>query len=160
MICTIITLNFLLYWTSVLAEDNGVFQIPSVLWHKKGESAEMKCSHNKGFGYIQMYWYRQRQGESMEFIVYKTASGEPEFGSVDKNKFSTVKNIAANGSLTVKDLDIEDSAVYFCAVFLRVIVLSRVLLISLATINNLLTSSVNTVYKDMIKSFGTDKTMD
>ncbi|KAK3562637.1 hypothetical protein QTP86_003376 [Hemibagrus guttatus] len=160
MICAIITLNFLLYWTSVLAEDNGVFQIPSVLWHQKGESAEMKCSHNKGGSYYQMYWYRQRQGESMEFIVYKTASGEPEFGSVDKNKFSTVKNIAANGSLTVKDLDTEDSAVYFCAVFLRVIVLSRVLLISLATINNLLTSSVNTVYKDMIKSFGTDKTMD
>ncbi|XP_058256032.1 uncharacterized protein LOC131359886 [Hemibagrus wyckioides] len=99
-----------------LAEDNGVHQNPSVLWQVKGESAEMKCSHNKGGTYYLMYWYRQCQGESMELIVYKTPSGEPEFGSVDKNKFSTVKKIAANGSLTVKDLDIEDSAVYFCAV--------------------------------------------
>ncbi|KAK3562636.1 hypothetical protein QTP86_003375 [Hemibagrus guttatus] len=74
MICAIITLNFLLYWTSVLAEDNGVFQIPSVLWHKKAESAEMKCNHNKDFSFNQMYWYRQRQRESMEFIVYKTAN--------------------------------------------------------------------------------------
>ncbi|KAK2843658.1 hypothetical protein Q7C36_011873 [Tachysurus vachellii] len=109
-------LNFLLYWTSVLAEENGVTQIPSVSWKLKGESAEMKCSHNKGLGYIQMYWYRQRQGQSMELIVYKTPSSEPDFGSVDKNKFSTVKEIPANGSLTVKDLDTEDSAVYFCAV--------------------------------------------
>ncbi|KAI5102596.1 hypothetical protein C0J45_7948, partial [Silurus meridionalis] len=91
-----------------------VTQIPSVAWHLKGKSAEMKCSHNKDATYYQMYWYRQRQGESMELIVYTTASSEPEFGSVDKNKFSTVKKFATNGSLTVKDLDTGDSAVYFC----------------------------------------------
>ncbi|MCI4382434.1 hypothetical protein PGIGA_G00014880, partial [Pangasianodon gigas] len=112
----ITSLTFLLYWTSVLAGENGVTQNPSVAWHLKGEAAEMKCSHNKGVTYSQMYWYRQRQGESMELIVYTRTSSEPEFGSVDKKKFSTVKEIAANGSLTVKDLDTEDSAVYFCAV--------------------------------------------
>ncbi|KAI5618824.1 hypothetical protein C0J50_21495, partial [Silurus asotus] len=98
-----------------LTEDNGVTQIPSVAWHLKGESAEIKCSHNKGFTYNQMYWFIQRQGESMELIVYTTTSSK-EFGSVDKNKFSTVKEIAQNGSLTVKNVDTEDSAVYFCAV--------------------------------------------
>ncbi|KAI5102598.1 hypothetical protein C0J45_7950, partial [Silurus meridionalis] len=98
-----------------LTEDNVVTQIPSVAWHLKGESAEIKCSHNKDFNYNQMYWYIQRQGESMELIVYTTASSK-EFGSVDKNKFSTVKEIAQNGSLTVKNLDTGDSAVYFCAV--------------------------------------------
>ncbi|KAI5102600.1 hypothetical protein C0J45_7952, partial [Silurus meridionalis] len=90
-----------------------VTQIPSVAWHLKGESAEIKCSHNKGVDYNQMYWYIQRQGESMELIVYTTASSK-EFGSVDKNKFLTVKEIAQNGSLTVKNLDTGDSAVYFC----------------------------------------------
>ncbi|MCJ8736645.1 hypothetical protein PDJAM_G00014850, partial [Pangasius djambal] len=70
MISVIISLTLLLYWTPVLAGENGVTQNPSVAWHLKGESAEMKCSHNKGAGYYQMYWYRQRQGESMEFIVY------------------------------------------------------------------------------------------
>ncbi|GAA6086123.1 uncharacterized protein LOC103458274 [Tachysurus ichikawai] len=49
----------------ILAEENGVSQIPSVSWHLKGDSAEMKCSHNKGGSYYQMYWYRQRQGQSM-----------------------------------------------------------------------------------------------
>ncbi|KAI5618821.1 hypothetical protein C0J50_21492, partial [Silurus asotus] len=102
--------------SSVLAEDSGVTQIPSVAWHLKGKSVEIKCSHNKGGTYYQMYWYRQRQGESMELIVYTKTTGDPEFGSVDQNKFSTVKEIVQNGSLTVKDLDTEDSAVYFCAV--------------------------------------------
>ncbi|KAK2843657.1 hypothetical protein Q7C36_011872 [Tachysurus vachellii] len=116
MIIVIISLHFLLYWTSVLAEDNGVTQIPSVAWHLQGESAEMKCSHNKDAGYYQMYWFRQRQGQSMELIVYITTSNQTDFGSVDRNKFSAIKKIPANGSLTVKDLDTEDSAVYFCAV--------------------------------------------
>ncbi|KAK2843655.1 hypothetical protein Q7C36_011870 [Tachysurus vachellii] len=116
MIIVIISLHFLLYWTSVLAEDNGVTQIPSVAWNLKGDSAEMKCSHNKDAGYNKMYWFRQRQGQSMELIVYITTSNQPDFGSVDKNKFSAIKKIAANGSLTVNDLDTEDSAVYFCAV--------------------------------------------
>ncbi|KAK2843656.1 hypothetical protein Q7C36_011871 [Tachysurus vachellii] len=52
MIIVIISLHFLLYWTSVLAEDNGVTQIPSVAWHLKGESAEMKCSHNKEMQFL------------------------------------------------------------------------------------------------------------
>ncbi|KAF7704654.1 hypothetical protein HF521_021726 [Silurus meridionalis] len=115
MISVIISLSFLLYQTPVLAGENVVTQIPSVSWHLKGESAEIKCSHNKDFNYNQMYWYIQRQGESMELIVYTTASSK-EFGSVDKNKFLTVKEIAQNGSLTVKNLDTGDSAVYFCAV--------------------------------------------
>ncbi|TSM77397.1 Immunoglobulin lambda variable 5-37 [Bagarius yarrelli] len=100
----------------ILSEENGVTQTPNIAWHRTGESAELKCSHNKDASYLQMYWYRQRQGESMEFIVYTTTSADPEFGSVEKTKFSTVKKIAANGSLTVKDVDTEDSAVYFCAV--------------------------------------------
>ncbi|MCJ8750498.1 hypothetical protein PDJAM_G00269320 [Pangasius djambal] len=116
MISVITSLTFLLYWTPVLAGENVVTQNPSVAWHLKGEDAGMKCSHNKGAGYYQMYWYRQRQGESMELIVYTRTNSEPEFGSVDKKKISTVKEIAANGSLTVKDVDTEDSAVYFCAV--------------------------------------------
>ncbi|KAK2843659.1 hypothetical protein Q7C36_011874 [Tachysurus vachellii] len=116
MISVTIILTFLLPWISVLAEENGVSQIPSVSWHLKGDSAEMKCSHNKGGTYYHMYWFRQRQGQSMELIVYITTSNQPDFGSVDKNKFSAIKEIAANGSLTVKDLDTEDSAVYFCAV--------------------------------------------
>ncbi|KAI5618822.1 hypothetical protein C0J50_21493 [Silurus asotus] len=115
MISVIITLSFLMLWTPVLAEDSGVTQIPSVAWHLKGKSVEIKCSHNKGGTYYQMYWYRQRQGESMEFIVFTKTAGDPEFGSVDQNKFSTVKEIAQNGLFTVKNLDTEDSAVYFCA---------------------------------------------
>ncbi|KAF7704656.1 hypothetical protein HF521_021728, partial [Silurus meridionalis] len=99
----------------VLAEDSGVTQIPSVSWQRKGESAELKCSHNKGASYYQMYWYRQQPGKSMEFIVYTTTGSKPDFGSADQNKFSTVKETVANGSLTVKDVDTGDSAVYFCA---------------------------------------------
>ncbi|KAF5891682.1 T-cell receptor beta variable [Clarias magur] len=79
------TVYFCAVEVHILAEDNGVTQNPGVAWHLRGESAELKCSHNKGGTYNQMYWYRQRQGESMELIVFTRTGSDPEFGSVDKS---------------------------------------------------------------------------
>ncbi len=63
-----------------------------------------------------MYWYKQRPGETMKLIVITNAYGEPEFGDgVDKNKFDTEKSEPKEGSLTVKDLEPDDSAIYFCS---------------------------------------------
>ena len=52
----------------------------------------------------------------MELIVYKSTKSEPDFGSHDKNKFSATKEKAESGSFTVKNVESDDSALYFCAV--------------------------------------------
>ncbi len=75
----------------------------------------MNCIQNKGATYSLMYWYKQRPGETMKLIVITNAYGEPEFGDVDKNKFDAEKSDTRNGSLTVKDLEPDDSAIYFCS---------------------------------------------
>lgn len=79
------------------------------------ESAEINCSHNKDAGHNQMYWYRQRPGESMILIVYTVVGGQPDYGGA-QDKYSAIKDNTQSGALTVKDLKLEDSAVYFCAV--------------------------------------------
>uniref|UniRef100_A0A3B4DSD0 Ig-like domain-containing protein n=1 Tax=Pygocentrus nattereri TaxID=42514 RepID=A0A3B4DSD0_PYGNA len=97
------------------SEDNGVTQSPRVLWVEKGNSAEINCSQTKGAAYSQMYWFQQQQGKPMELIVFTTTSRK-DFGSSDQNKFSATKEKAESGSFTVKNVESDDSALYFCAV--------------------------------------------
>uniref|UniRef100_A0A8B9L891 Ig-like domain-containing protein n=1 Tax=Astyanax mexicanus TaxID=7994 RepID=A0A8B9L891_ASTMX len=115
MIRIIFTLTFFCQWTSGFAEDNGVTQTPLILWVEKGKPAEMNCSHNKDASYIQMYWYRQYPGKSMELIVY-TSTSSIDFGTHKGTKFSAYKKVAAIGSFTVNEVNSTDNAVYFCAV--------------------------------------------
>lgn len=52
----------------------------------------------------------------MTFIVYTVYGGAPDYGKSPANKYLAVKKDIKTGSLTVKDLELEDSGVYFCAV--------------------------------------------
>ncbi|KAF1374491.1 hypothetical protein PFLUV_G00229650 [Perca fluviatilis] len=76
----------------------------------------MNCSHNKDISHNQMYWYRQRPGETMTLVVYTAVGGQPDYGGAPQTKYSAIKENSESGALTVKDLQLEDSAVYFCAV--------------------------------------------
>ncbi len=95
---------------------DDVIQEPKILLEPKNGSASLSCKHNKDKSYGQMYWYRQRPGETMRLIVFTVAGSKPDFGDVDKNKFEPKKSDAKSGSLKVKDLETDDSAIYFCAV--------------------------------------------
>uniref|UniRef100_A0A8C4H0D5 Ig-like domain-containing protein n=1 Tax=Dicentrarchus labrax TaxID=13489 RepID=A0A8C4H0D5_DICLA len=87
------------------------------LWKFSGDSATIDCSHTKGAGYFQMYWYRQLPGEGMKQIVLTTTTPPHTYESgFSEDKFPAQKNDPQTGSLTVKKLLPEDSGVYFCAV--------------------------------------------
>ena len=98
------------------AAENDVTQTPRILWKHDGDSAEMNCSHTKDATYNQMYWYRQRQGETMSLVVFTTSYGTEEFGDIDKTKYSTDKTVPERGSLTVTSVKSDDSGIYFCSV--------------------------------------------
>uniref|UniRef100_A0A8C7WYS8 Ig-like domain-containing protein n=1 Tax=Oryzias sinensis TaxID=183150 RepID=A0A8C7WYS8_9TELE len=96
---------------------NDVTQTP-LLWTEEGGSATMECSHTKDQSHIQMYWYRQLPGETMELVVFTSTanSGEHDFGAFSKEKFSASKTEAERGTFTVKKVQPEDQGLYFCAV--------------------------------------------
>uniref|UniRef100_A0A8D0DB13 Ig-like domain-containing protein n=1 Tax=Sander lucioperca TaxID=283035 RepID=A0A8D0DB13_SANLU len=73
-------------------------------------------SHQHNISHTQMYWFRQRPGETMTLVVYTVVGGQPDYGGVPQTKYSAIKENTESGALTVKDLQLEDSAVYFCAV--------------------------------------------
>ncbi|ROJ19162.1 hypothetical protein DPX16_14429 [Anabarilius grahami] len=61
-----------------------------------------------------MYWYRQRQGQTMTLIVFTSSLSKPDYGDSDSNKFSANKTVPERGYLTVNNVESDDSAVYFC----------------------------------------------
>ena len=97
-------------------QKSDVTQQPGTIWSLAQKTAEMNCSHEKDVGHNQMYWFRQRPGESMMLIVFTSVGLQPDYGDLSKTKYSAVKSVAQNGAFTVKDLTPEDSGLYFCAV--------------------------------------------
>lgn len=77
----------------------------------------MDCNHTKGDLYFQMYWYRQLPGETIKLIVFtSTGMNQHDFGEFSKDKFSATKTVARSGTFTVKNLELKDEGLYFCAV--------------------------------------------
>ncbi|KAL7380978.1 hypothetical protein ABVT39_026617 [Epinephelus coioides] len=76
---------------SGLTDGSGVTQT-DILWEKQGDNATMSCSHTKGVGYNQMYWYRQLPGETMKLIVLTRLGNEDhDFGEFKGDKFAATK---------------------------------------------------------------------
>lgn len=105
-----------LHWLAGVRANSEVRQ-PPVLMQRQGEDATIECSHTKGAGYFQMYWFRQLPGKTMERVVYTTTgSREHDFGTFSQDKYSATKTVADSGTFSVKKLEPEDQGVYFCAV--------------------------------------------
>lgn len=68
-----------------------VTQYPKISWSYVSSSAEMNCSHNKGFTYIQTYWHIQRPGKTMTFILSKLLGGKIEYGDISEAKYLASK---------------------------------------------------------------------
>uniref|UniRef100_A0A673LUL0 Ig-like domain-containing protein n=1 Tax=Sinocyclocheilus rhinocerous TaxID=307959 RepID=A0A673LUL0_9TELE len=98
-----------------VAGISDVSQVPSVLMAVKGSSVQLNCTHKKDSTF--MYWYRQRPGQTMTLIVFtSTLSSKHDYGDSDPNKFPVIKTVPESGSLTVNNVESDDSAVYFCSV--------------------------------------------
>uniref|UniRef100_A0A3Q1C9B0 Ig-like domain-containing protein n=1 Tax=Amphiprion ocellaris TaxID=80972 RepID=A0A3Q1C9B0_AMPOC len=118
-------LNVRFFCFTVYCQD--VTQSPEISWSFASKSAEMDCSHNKGITHTQMYWYRQRPGETMTLIVYQLMVGSRTMvESLKLNIQPAKKKIKTkNGSLTVELAEHKHSAVYYCAARTKLTVLDR-----------------------------------
>ncbi|XP_029982592.1 uncharacterized protein LOC115413690 [Sphaeramia orbicularis] len=115
---TVLILVLALLCFKGFTEGNDVKQT-RILWKEMGQTATMNCSHTKGGGYYQMYWYRQLPGQNMEQMVFTIANSKPDFEPDFRNdRFSTTKPDADSGTLTVRNLEYADTGVYFCSVHL------------------------------------------
>ncbi|KAK9533973.1 hypothetical protein VZT92_009051 [Zoarces viviparus] len=108
---TQVLITFVVSSLLLQGQCQDVTQYPEINWSYVSKSAEMNCSHNKDAGHNQMYWYRQRPGETMTLVVYTVFGGQPDYGGLPQTKYSAVKDNIASGALIVKDLQLEDGGV-------------------------------------------------
>ncbi|KAF5891688.1 T-cell receptor beta variable [Clarias magur] len=92
---------------------------PPHLTKSQDEFAEIKCAHTVK-SYDQILWYKHSQDSGftlMGYIYAATLKREPEFEA----KIKLSGNGKNNGSLTINNLTVSDSAVYFCAAYYTVL---------------------------------------
>ncbi|GAA6086119.1 uncharacterized protein LOC111582099 [Tachysurus ichikawai] len=96
-------------------DGSGVLQNPDIIWGSPGSSAEMNCTHNKDINHRQMYWFKQLPGEGITLLVFTSVGVKTDYGKFTEDKYVAVKTVFESGSLTVKNLEPGDDALYFCA---------------------------------------------
>ncbi|KTG34866.1 hypothetical protein cypCar_00040159, partial [Cyprinus carpio] len=103
-------------WLTASTFGNIVYQTPSKSVKDRDTSAVFICTHNIG-SYFQMMWYKQTQG-TLGFKLMGNLNGETDQIETEfKNKIFLNGNGRRNGTLTIKNLTVDDSAVYFCAAY-------------------------------------------
>uniref|UniRef100_A0A3B4AW89 Immunoglobulin domain-containing protein n=1 Tax=Periophthalmus magnuspinnatus TaxID=409849 RepID=A0A3B4AW89_9GOBI len=111
----------LLIWFSLLDicfASVQIHQSPSAVFKNSGEQIEIICSHNRT-DYYMMHWYQKLPGDlSMKRI------GHINYGSKDyeeslKKHFEFTGDLsgekAKRASMIIKDVQPEQSAIYYCA---------------------------------------------
>uniref|UniRef100_A0A3B3UJM9 Ig-like domain-containing protein n=1 Tax=Poecilia latipinna TaxID=48699 RepID=A0A3B3UJM9_9TELE len=111
---TLIFMLVVLFFPTGAPSAYEVLQTPCFAAPKPGESVMIHCSHNKGHN--QMYWYRQRPGETMPDYegnskTKYSAVKDPDF----KSGFKAERSHTKQWSLTVSSVQQKDEAVYLCA---------------------------------------------
>lgn len=93
----------------------NISQNPTLLLKKAGESVEIKCQHDDATHYY-MYWYRQRGLSEMDLITMSLGKDISQtVEPFNNSKYSMIRTEVMHTSLQLKELEADDSAVYFCA---------------------------------------------
>ncbi|NXK79705.1 HV348 protein, partial [Amazona guildingii] len=100
-------------WAQIrLEETGGGMRAP-------GESVLLSC-HGYGFsfGSYELLWYRQTPGGRLEWVSFQRGySDSVYYAAVVKGRATASRdNSRSEASLSLRDLQLQDSARYFCAV--------------------------------------------
>uniref|UniRef100_A0A3Q4I619 Ig-like domain-containing protein n=1 Tax=Neolamprologus brichardi TaxID=32507 RepID=A0A3Q4I619_NEOBR len=91
---------------------NDVTQTPSLLL-KTGDSAQMYCHHNLHGSYYHMYWFQQLPGGSFRLIVHMLPYKPRTLETL--NHIEILRETRVKGALSLPNVKLSHSAVYFCA---------------------------------------------
>ncbi|XP_015253001.1 PREDICTED: uncharacterized protein LOC107099421 [Cyprinodon variegatus] len=111
VVILIITLNTLLFSGSSLS--NQVRQTPLYIQANPGNSANINCSHSIQ-NYNVMLWYKRSEDRQLQLLGYRYL-GSSTYESGAKVEIEGSADKDKNCTLTIKELSVSSSAVYFCA---------------------------------------------
>uniref|UniRef100_A0AAQ5XKI0 Immunoglobulin V-set domain-containing protein n=1 Tax=Amphiprion ocellaris TaxID=80972 RepID=A0AAQ5XKI0_AMPOC len=98
------------------SDTKHIYQTPPAIIKRTSESVdgEIKCSHNIT-NYQLILWYKQDKHKALKFLGYLNMNFPPNIEEDVKGKISFDGDGQKHSGLTILDLKLDDSAVYFCA---------------------------------------------
>lgn len=85
------------------------------MWWPAGNTGTLRCTYSSEASYIYVAWYRQRPGESLQYLLQCQGRG----GSYSHTAPSALRRFScqadrSSGTLTISGLELGDSALYYC----------------------------------------------
>ncbi len=81
------------------------------------ETVKLSCSYSTNSEYVVLYWYRQYPNGEPQYLLLKGARSRSDQHTSDDRFQSTASSTSTE--LTITDVRLSDSALYYCA--LRVV---------------------------------------
>uniref|UniRef100_A0A3B3Q5Y2 Ig-like domain-containing protein n=1 Tax=Paramormyrops kingsleyae TaxID=1676925 RepID=A0A3B3Q5Y2_9TELE len=98
-----------------LSSGDNIEQKETELSKKEGETASLECTFSTSSTNYLIYWYRQYPGAALQFLLY---SGS---GTVQQRFSSNADRSSGKAPLSISNVQLGDSAVYYCALRTTVI---------------------------------------
>uniref|UniRef100_A0A8C4Y8C0 Ig-like domain-containing protein n=1 Tax=Gopherus evgoodei TaxID=1825980 RepID=A0A8C4Y8C0_9SAUR len=96
--------------------SRSVTQTQGKLEKLGGQTVTLECTFSTGYQNYYLFWYRQQRSGAMDFLFRISQSNAEKNGA--GRRFSAEFRKSSNFcSLTIKELEPTDSAMYFCALW-------------------------------------------
>lgn len=84
---------------------------------REGQSVRLTCKYESTSNYLYLHWYKHHSDlHAPQFILWKGARSESAREHIpDKRKYES-KTSQTSTELTINELTLEDTALYYCAV--------------------------------------------
>uniref|UniRef100_H3AKI0 Ig-like domain-containing protein n=1 Tax=Latimeria chalumnae TaxID=7897 RepID=H3AKI0_LATCH len=98
---------------------NSVSQDDQPLTVNEGSASSIiNCKYSTSYSSYYLFWYRQYPQKPLEFLIRKYSDGsEHKSNSADRRFSSDLNTSQKKFTLTIKDLQLSDSAVYYCGLW-------------------------------------------
>uniref|UniRef100_A0A3Q2DM69 Ig-like domain-containing protein n=1 Tax=Cyprinodon variegatus TaxID=28743 RepID=A0A3Q2DM69_CYPVA len=113
----LIHLFLCMFCSSSECKGDSVTQTEGHVAAAKGKSVTLGCIFETSDPYPYLFWYQQKEGSSPTYMLNRysgTAANDPKFSTdrfnADLNTGTQKKSV----NLTIQDLRLSDSAVYYC----------------------------------------------
>uniref|UniRef100_A0A8C1N7J1 T-cell receptor alpha/delta variable 23.1.4 n=1 Tax=Cyprinus carpio TaxID=7962 RepID=A0A8C1N7J1_CYPCA len=81
---------------------------------KETETVKLSCSYSASSEYVWLYWYRQYPNREPKFLLYKYAPSLGDYEDTSNDRFHSATTRTST-ELTITDVRLSDSALYYCA---------------------------------------------
>ncbi|KAM3604919.1 uncharacterized protein V6R79_018018 [Siganus canaliculatus] len=98
-------------WTGCKGQDE-VTQTGGDVTATEGDSVTLSCSYKTSEPYAYLFWYKQEVNDFPRFLLQRYSASK-EKPSAEDRIYSTINETSS--PLTIQNLQLSDSAVYYCA---------------------------------------------